>query len=145
MHISKPGKPREHNQTVHEEIVDSGQQACFLALLARNYPHLASPTCPPQSARLIYNAEPAPRLTPAPTRTEPTSLDVCLRLTNGPLAGLLIEARLQAGNLSLNLRLSGIPRSDGSGSRRAELKRELTASFEHPIHLEFPDCDAHTR
>lgn len=144
MQISKNTTQRVPGERPMAELICAGHQASFLTLLNNgnsriaDAPHTLHP--PPVSRReeITHLHE----LIPA--RNLQTLEQLHVRLTNGALAGMLIEAHQQAGKLTMRLRLSGIQRSDRYGDWLAELKRELAAHFEPLIHLEFFDSDAPT-
>lgn len=142
MQISNNTKPRTLDETPVSELVGAAQQASFLALLGTaaaedqpHTPHLPTPRYGEATAHL-----PAPR----PTNNLAMADQLHLRLTNGALAGMVLEAHQQAGKLSLRVRLGSAQQSAHDGATLARFKHELAEHFGSPLYIEFLDHDAPT-
>ncbi|QLL13476.1 hypothetical protein [Pseudomonas chlororaphis] len=144
MQISKHTTPRARGEVPASEIIPPQQQAAFLALLQGGDAPAADERRADQHRPTAGREEAARFIMPTPMRPLPTAEQLCLRLTNGALAGMLIEARLQGGVLTLRLRMSEAQRGDRNSTWQAEMKRELASHPELPIHLEFVDDHAPT-
>ncbi|WP_146021952.1 MULTISPECIES: hypothetical protein [unclassified Pseudomonas] len=66
-------------------------------------------------------------------RRHPGTLD--LRLTNGPLAGLEIQASAQASLLSLNIKVADRDTFERIVGTRGSLENQLAAIFNRPVAL----------
>ena len=126
------------------EFISAGQQTSFLTLLNNGTSRVADELYTSQTKPVGRREEITHLYELMLPRTLQPPEQLSVRLTNGALAGMLIEIHRQAGTLTLRLRLSGTQRSGRCGDWQAELKLELAAHFELPIHLEFFDCDAPT-
>lgn len=144
MQISKNSKSRVPGDTPTAELICAGQQASFLTLLNNRNSRIEDAPHTLQTHPVSRREEITHLLELIPTRNLQTLEQLHVRLTNGALAGMLIEVHQQAGKLTMRLCLSGIQRSDRYDDWLAELKRELAAHFEPTIHLEFFDSDAPT-
>lgn len=142
MQIQKNHKPRTLEEMPLSELVSAAQQASFRALLARAAPTEASHT---HTLAPIRHAEAiAPLPLPKPTDNRAMADQLHLRLTNGALAGMRLEAHQQAGKLSLRLRLSETRQNRPDDDRLARLKHELAEHFASSLPIEFLDHDAPT-
>lgn len=142
MQISNNNKPRTLDETPVSELVGAAQQASFLALLGRTAAE-EEPLTP--HLRTSHHGEATAHL-PAPRQTNNLAMadQLHLRLTNGALAGMVLEAHQQAGKLSLRLRLSSAQQNAHDGATLARFKHELAEHFGSPLYVEFLDHDAPT-
>ncbi|MCO2278095.1 hypothetical protein FA378_26720 [Pseudomonas aeruginosa] len=144
MQISKQTPPRTRGDVPAGEIIPPEQQAAFLALL-RSSDAPATDEHRADSPWPRAGREEAARLTlPTPMRPLATAEQLCVRLTSGAFAGMLIEAYLQGGVLTLRLRMSETQRGERSSNWQAEMKRKLASHPELSFHLEFVDDQAPT-
>lgn len=142
MQIQKNTKPRTLEETSLSELVSAAQQASFLALMGREAPAEDPHTPPSRPIRHPEAITPPPHPRPTGNLAMPDQLH--LRLTNGALAGMRLEAHQQAGKLSLRVRLSETRQSWHDDDQLARLKHELAEHFGSPLSIEFLDHDAPT-
>lgn len=143
MQIPKDTRPLRLDETLAGEPVSAEQHAVFLALMDRD----ASVDEPltPRSRPVVSHGE-APAFLPPSTSTAPLATvdHLHLRLTNGALAGMLVEAHQHAGKLTLRLRLGSTGQIARDDERLAVLKHELARQFGSSLPIEFSDHDALT-
>lgn len=141
MQIPKNIKPRELEETLVDGLISVAQQLAFRTLLD-NTPALAPSNTPP--SRPIPRRDAIAHLPEFRPLAPLTTVDqLHLRLTNGALAGMHLEAHQHAGKLRLRVRLGSAQQSALDDERLAEFKRRLSEHFGPPFQLEFFNHDAH--
>ena len=136
--LSNPGR-HYASYTASDSHAGDEQRRDFDALLNPAPPRNALATPPPLDAAWQQRRRSALTQAFAPTiarlrdlgRRNPGTLD--LRLANGPLAGLEIQASAQASLLCLTLKIADRDRFERIVGTREALESELAAIFNRPV------------